>query len=54
MKELNFFSLKVMKETADLLEKDFNCEKRGTVFIKGKGNIETYFIIDKIIEDTEI
>ena len=34
----------VLKETVDVIESRYAVEKRGIVFVKGKGEIETFFV----------
>jgi class 3 adenylate cyclase len=35
----------VTRATQELLKDDFECVKRGEVPIKGKGNMETWFVV---------
>ena len=41
---MNKFFFQVLKETVDVIESRYAVEKRGIVFVKGKGEIETFFV----------
>ncbi len=37
--------IQISRETCELIKDEFVCEPRGSVMVKGKGEIETYFLI---------
>jgi len=39
--------IQITRETYELLQHDFHCEPRGTVDVKGKGPIETWFLLGR-------
>jgi adenylate cyclase len=40
-------SIQISGATRDLIADDFECERRGTVDVKGKGEMETYFLVSR-------
>jgi guanylate cyclase len=38
----------ITRSTYDLIKTDFECESRGTIDVKGKGGMETWFIVGKM------
>ena len=37
--------IQITRETYELLRDDFDCRPRGTIPVKGKGNMETWYLI---------
>ena len=46
-------SVQVSSATYELIRDDFTCEPRGVVSVKGRGDMETYFLIARRIETPE-
>lgn len=42
--------IQVTEETAKILEDMYQFEHRGTIFVKGKGDMKTYLLVKKRIE----
>jgi adenylate cyclase len=40
-------SIQITRSTYDLIHADFDCEPRGTMYIKGKGEMETWFVLSE-------
>jgi guanylate cyclase len=40
--------IQITEDTYNLINKDFNCEPRGKVNVKGKGEISVWYVIDKL------
>jgi class 3 adenylate cyclase len=38
-------SIQISSATHELIKNDFVCEPRGAVTVKGKGDMETYFLL---------
>ena len=38
-------SIQITRSTYDLIRDEFECEPRGTMYIKGKGEMETWFVL---------
>ena len=41
--------IQITESTFELLKDDFECERRGVIQIKGKGDMETWFILSEKI-----
>lgn len=39
--------IQITKETYDLIKDDFVCESRGVINVKGKGEMETWYVLDR-------
>ncbi|MEM7536439.1 MAG: adenylate/guanylate cyclase domain-containing protein [Chloroflexota bacterium] len=46
--------VQITKETYGLLKDDYECEERGMIFIKGKGEMMTYFLRGKLPEIIDV
>ena len=39
--------IQITQETYELLADEFECESRGTIAVKGKGDVETWYLIGR-------
>ena len=39
--------IQITRETYELLADEFECESRGTIFVKGKGEIEAWYLVGR-------
>jgi guanylate cyclase len=39
--------IQITRATKELLEDEFECEPRGTILVKGKGEIETWYLVGR-------
>ena len=37
--------IQITNETYELLKDEFMCERRGTILVKGKGEMETWYLV---------
>jgi len=37
--------IQITRETYELIKDEFTCEPRGTVMVKGKGELETWYLV---------
>jgi adenylate cyclase len=40
--------IQITRATKDLLDGDFVCEPRGTIAVKGKGEVETWYLVERV------
>ena len=43
--------IQITRPTYELLADEFECEPRGTIFVKGKGEIETWYLVGPAVSD---
>ncbi len=39
--------VQIAQNTYELIKGDFECERRGTIQVKGKGEMETWFVLNR-------
>lgn len=39
--------IQITRATHDLIEDEFVCEPRGTISVKGKGEMESWYVLDR-------
>jgi guanylate cyclase len=39
--------IQITRATKELLEDEFDCEPRGTILLKGKGEMETWYLVGR-------
>ena len=42
--------VQLTNNTRQLVEDEFECERRGTIEVKGKGQMETWFLVRRNVE----
>jgi adenylate cyclase len=47
-------SIQITQDTYDLIKKDFRCEPRGKVNVKGKGEINVWYVLDRQAQELPI
>jgi guanylate cyclase len=40
--------IQITRPTYELLADEFDCEPRGTIFVKGKGEIEAWYLVGRL------
>jgi guanylate cyclase len=46
--------IQITRATYELLADDFQCEPRGTIFVKGKGDVETWYLLGPVTADVPV